>query len=130
MKIKFLPTGQEIEGNSNKTLLNLCQENGVHINSICKGIPKCAECRVKIVEGEGNILPPTQVEMGILGNNYYIDGRRLSCQVRAFGDIAVDLTEQLERDASAHKKVRGYRSQKGADQPQSHAVLDTFVLKK
>src|SRR4051812_1572406 len=128
MKIKFLPTNKEIEGNSNKTLLNLCQDNGIHINSICKGVPKCAECRVKIVAGDGNILPPTQTEMALLGNNYFIDGRRLSCQVRAFGDITVDLSEQLDRDASSHKKVRGYRSQKGSGQPASHAVLDTFVL--
>lgn len=125
MKIKLVPTNQEIEVDPNKTLLQLCHENNVHINSLCKGQPKCAECRVKIVQGDHNILPPNSLEVGILGNNYYLDGRRLSCQVRAFGPITVDITEQVEREQNAHKKVRGFRS---TNKQQSQAVLDTLIL--
>jgi ferredoxin, 2Fe-2S len=126
MKIKFLPSGQEIENDPNKSLLRLCQDNGIHINSVCKGQPKCAECRVKIVEGEHNVLPPSAAEIAVLGNNFYLDGRRLSCQVRAYGDITVDISEQVERDLNSHKKVRGFRST--GQQPKSKAVLDTMIL--
>jgi len=126
MKIKIFPTSQEIENDPNKTLLRICQDNNVHINSICKGVPKCAECRIKIIGGEQNVLPPSAAEKAILGTNYYLDGRRLSCQVRAFGDISIDISEQVERDQNAHKKVRGFRSQ--GVQQQSKAVLDTFIL--
>ena len=127
MKIKVLPSGVEIENDPNKSLMQLCHDNGVHINSLCKGQPKCAECRVKIVQGDHNVIPPTAVEVNLLGNNYYLDGRRLSCQVRAFGDITIDVSEQVERELNAHKKVRGFRSKDKSHQ--SHAVLDTLILK-
>ena len=125
MKIKIYPRGIEIEGDSTKSLMQICHENGIKINSICKGQPKCAECRVKIIGGEQNILPPLAAELSVLGNNFFLDGRRLSCQVRAYGDISVDITEQEGRTAASHKKVRGFRSTKPQE---SHAVLDTFIL--
>jgi ferredoxin, 2Fe-2S len=127
MKIKVLPTNVEFENNPNKSLLQLCHENGVHINSYCKGQPKCAECRVKIVQGEQNVIPPNSLEISVLGNNYFLDGRRLSCQVRVFGDITIDVSEQIEHEQLAHKKVRGFRSPH--KQTQSHAILDTLILK-
>lgn len=125
MKIKFLPQNIEIDVNPDKTLLQLAMENHIEIRSICKGVPSCAECRVRIVEGESNILPPTKVEMNLIGSNYYIDSRRLSCQVRCFGNVVVDVSEHLNKSENQNKKIRGYRSQK---QVESHAVLDTLLL--
>lgn len=127
MKIKFFPTGQEVEGNSDKSLLQICQDNKIEIKSICKGVPSCAECRVKIIAGEGAVLPPTRAELGLIGNSYYLDQRRLSCQVRCFGDITVDISEQLARIDTTHKKIRGYKSNKEAP---SVAVKDTLMMKK
>jgi ferredoxin len=129
MKIKFLPTNQEIEGDPNKTLLQLCTENKIEIKSICKGVPSCAECRVRIVEGEHNIVPPTKAEMSLIGTNYFIDQRRLSCQIHCYGDITVDLTEQIERSEIQSKKIRGFRSphQKGTV-VETHAKQGTMVL--
>lgn len=125
MKIKFLPQGIEVEGTPNKSLLQIATENKLEIRSICKGVPSCAECRVRITEGESNTLPPTKAELNLIGSSHFIDGRRLSCQVRCFGDITVDLTEQVERAEHQTKKIRGFRSQK---QIESHAVNDTFLL--
>ncbi len=126
MKIKVEPNHVEFENDPNKTLLQLCHENGVHINSLCKGQPKCAECRIKIVQGDHNVIPPNSVELAILGNNYYLDGRRLACQVRAYGELTIDISEQAERGLNAHKKVRGFRAKDKTHQ--SHAVLDTLML--
>lgn len=125
MKVKFIPQNIEVEGNPNKTLLQIATENQLEIRSICKGVPSCAECRVVIAEGENNVLPPNKAELNLIGTNYFIDGRRLSCQVRCFGDITVDLTEQLERQETQTKKIRGFRSHK---QVESHAVNDTMLL--
>lgn len=129
MKIKFLPSGQEIDINPNKSLLQLCTENGIEIKSICKGVPSCAECRVNIVSGEHNILPPSKAELSLIGTNYFIDSRRLSCQVRCFGDVTVDLTDQLARAESQTKKTRGFRAQKGL-QTETHAKQGTLVLEE
>jgi ferredoxin len=132
MKIKFLPTQVEIEGDPNKTLLQLCTENKIEIKSICKGVPSCAECRVKLVSGEHNVTPPSKAELSLIGSNYFIDQRRLACQLHCFGDVVVDLTEQLERGDNQNKKVRGFRvqGQKGSHQPESHAKQGTLVLEE
>ncbi len=129
MKIKFLPTGQEIDGNPDRTLLQLCTDNNIEIRSICKGVPSCAECRIRIVAGENNLIPPNRAELGLIGTNYYLDGRRLSCQLRCFGAVTVDLTEQIEKADSPNKKVRGFRNQSGK-QTETHAVQGTLVLEE
>ena len=125
MKVKFLPQGKEIEITPEKTLLQAALENGVEIRSVCKGQLSCAECRVKIVEGEANILPPSKAELNLLGLAWQIDSRRYSCQVRCFGDVTVDLTEQIQRAETARKNIRGFKSAKPAE---SHAVVDTMIL--
>lgn len=130
MKITFLPTNQVIEGNPDKSLLQLCTENNIEIKSICKGVPSCAECRVHIKEGEHNILPPSKAEMAIVGSNYFIDQRRLSCQVRCFGDVTVDLSEQIERAETQTKKVRGFRAQHQKGSTETHAKQGTLVLEE
>jgi len=125
MKVKFVPQNKEIEVSPEKTLLQFCFENQIEIKSICKGVPSCAECRVRIVEGEHHVMPPTKAELSLIGNSYYLDGRRLSCQVRCFGDITVDLSEQIERAANQSKKIRGFKTNKPVE---SHAVQDTMLL--
>jgi len=125
MKVTFIPQNISVEVTSDKSLLQIANENKIEIKSICKGVPSCAECRVHIKSGENNILPPTKAEVSLIGSSYYIDGRRLSCQVHCFGDVTVDLTEQIERAEIQSKKVRGFKSQK---QVESHAVQDTLIL--
>ena len=125
MKIKFLPQNIEVEGTPEKTLLQIATENHIEIRSICKGVPSCAECRVKIKEGENYLTPPSKSEINLIGTSYYIDGRRLSCQVRCFGPVTVDLTEQVNQDHLKNKKIRGFKSSK---QVESKAVQDTMLL--
>lgn len=129
MKIKFHPTGVEVEGDPNKTLLQICIDNKVEIKSICKGVPSCAECRVRILAGESNLIPPNKAELSLIGTSYYIDGRRLACQVRAFGDVSVDITDHLDKDDSSTKKLRGFRPQSGRSN-ESRAVQGTLVLQE
>lgn len=127
MKIKFDPINKEIDIDPNKTLLQICIENRIEIKSICKGVPSCAECRVKITEGEHNINPPSRQELNLIGTSYYLDGRRLSCQVRCFGNVTVDLSEQIERAETQTKKVRGFKVQ-GANAGDSKALQGTMIL--
>jgi 2Fe-2S ferredoxin len=125
MKIKFLPQNIEVQGTPEKSLLQIATENQIEVRSICKGVPSCAECRVLIVEGESNVLPPNKAELNLIGTNYAIDGRRLSCQLHCFGDVTVDMKEQLDKLENQVKKIRGFRSQK---QVESHAINDTMLL--
>lgn len=106
MKVKFLPDNIELEIQPNQSVLDLAHKNGVYIKSVCNGVPNCAECRVRVVEGEHNVLPPLSKELALIGTAHFIDQRRLSCQLRCFGDITVDLTEQKEKQKMEGTKKR------------------------
>ncbi|MGE0763137.1 MAG: 2Fe-2S iron-sulfur cluster-binding protein [Bdellovibrionales bacterium] len=97
MKVKFLPQNIELEIKPNQSVMNLAHENNLPIRSVCNGMPSCSECRVKLVDGEYNVPPPSRKELNLIGTGYFIDQRRLSCQLYCFGDITVDLAEQLEK---------------------------------
>lgn len=127
MKVKFIPSQQEIEIRPNETVLHLAHQNGIHIQSVCKGIPSCAECRVKVVEGDYNVVPPSSTETSLIGTSYFVDGRRLACQLRCFGDITVDLTEQMEKEERAAKKPRGKVVRAQAE---SQAKLGSLILEE
>jgi len=124
MRIKFLPSGVEIPVDPQKSLLQLATENNIKIKSICNGVPSCSECRVKVVEGMDSIPEPNKAELNLIGSSYHLDGRRLSCQVRCFGSITVDLTEQLNKSDS-QKKIKGIKVK---DQKDIHAKQDTMIL--
>ena len=98
MKVKFLPSEEEHEIEFNETILHLANRAGFHIQSVCKGIPSCAECRIQIKDGEHHVLPPSKKEVDLIGTAHYVDRSRLACQLRCFGDVTVDLSEQIEKE--------------------------------
>jgi ferredoxin, 2Fe-2S len=124
MKIKFMPMNVEVDVDPSKSLLRLAQENGVKIKSICGGVASCSECSVRIVEGGDSVPEPNKAELSMIGSSYYIDGRRLACQVRCFGSVTVDLTEQVNK-VDTQKKVRGFKQK---DPKELTAVQDTMIL--
>lgn len=126
MKVKFVPQDIEYEILPDESVLQMAQRNGVKIHSLCNGLPSCAECRVRLIEGEYNVIPPSQKELSLIGTGYYIDGRRLSCQLRCFGDITVDLVEQIGKEKSNEIR-RPQGSLKKDDSEVSHAVLGNLI---
>jgi ferredoxin, 2Fe-2S len=127
MKIRFEPTGQEVDVDPNKSLLDICNDNKIPIRSVCHGVPSCGECRIRVVSGDHNLLPPGKAELSLIGTNYFLDQRRLSCQLRCFGDVVIDISRHLGPDDSANRKIRGHRATDRKHE--SKAVQDTFVLK-
>ena len=112
MKIKFLPDNIEVEIKQNESVLKVAQDNGIHIKSVCKGVPSCAECKIQIAEGEYNVFPPLPNEINLIGSAYFVDRSRLSCQLKCFGDVTIDLKEQIEKAGRnlASKRPRGSRA--------------------
>ena len=106
MKVKFMPMDIELDITQDQSIMDLAHENDIHISSVCNGMPSCAECRIRVVDGEHNIVPPGAKELGLIGTGHFIDQRRLSCQCLCFGDVTVDLTEQMEKasEAKVNKK--------------------------
>jgi ferredoxin len=127
MKVKFLPQNIEIDIEPGQSILEVAHANGIPIRSTCNGMPSCAECRVRVVDGEYNLLPPSKKEMSLIGTGYYIDQRRLSCQMHCYGDVAVDTTEHLDRagEGPITKKFLS-RVQKTSAQ-ESHSVGGVLI---
>lgn len=126
MKVKFVPQNVEFEIAPNQSVMDLAHENGLPIKSVCNGVPSCAECRVKIVEGDHNVLPPSNKELSLIGSGYFLDQRRLSCQLQVFGDITVDLSEQMNKVQDVGKR----RPQGGvakSDTEESYAVQGSLI---
>lgn len=128
MKIKFYPTDKECEINSDQSVLDVAKDNGIQIKSVCGGIPSCAECRIQIKEGEYNVLPPSPEEIALIGNAAFVDRSRLSCQLKCFGDVTIDLSEQIDKQESGafNKKPRGRATV--AEGKESVAVEGSILL--
>ncbi len=97
MKVKFVPQNVEFEIKPGQSVMHLAEDNGIYVKSVCRGVPSCAECRIKIVEGEANVFAPAAAELGLIGSGWFIDRRRLSCQLQCMGDVTVDLSEQIAK---------------------------------
>jgi len=126
MKLKFLPSGKEIEIDSDTSVMEQAHKNGVFIKSICNGLPSCAECRVKVVDGEHNLLPPSAKELSLIGTGHHLDQRRLSCQLYCYGDVTVDLTEQ-ESKSEDTKQRRPQGALKKEESEVSRAVMGNLI---
>ena len=107
MKIKFLPQNLSVPAEQGKSVMETAREHNLPLSSSCNGMCVCAECKVYIVDGEENVLPPSTKETELIGGGYVIDRRRLSCQLFCFGDLTVNLSEQVERD----KNQKGIKKQ-------------------
>lgn len=128
MKIKFVPENKECEVQPGESILQVANRNQVFIKSICKGVPSCAECRVRIVDGESSLIPPFKAELNLIGTGYFVDHRRLACQARCFGDVVVDLTDHVDKvDSQNTKKIRGLKLSK-EELSEIKAVHGTMVL--
>jgi ferredoxin len=125
LKVTFMPMNVEYEIDANETVLHLAQRHDIHIQSVCKGLPSCAECRVCIKEGEHHVPPPSSKELSLIGTAHYIDRSRLSCQLRCYGNIVVDLSEQLEKANRIAKQPQGRASRKEGEV--SHAVKGNII---
>jgi len=127
MKLKVLPKNIEVDVDSNKTVLEISRELGLGIQSSCNGICNCGDCKVIIKEGESNVFLPTDKELKLIGEGYYLDQRRLACQLQCFGDVVLDLSEQEER-AEQGKISKSFlkRAQKKSRQ-ESHSKDDILI---
>lgn len=119
MKIKFIPQDIEIPIDSNKTILEVARENDISIQASCNGLCQCGDCRIFLKEGDANVFPPSSKELKLIGQGYYMDQRRLACQLYCFGPVVVDLNEQDKR------AKQGKISAQFLERTQKKSVQDT-----
>ena len=90
---KLLINGQkQYEADGGNSLLSVLVENEVFVPSACGGKGSCGYCKVKVIEGGGDLL---STETGFVSPSEAKDGMRLSCQVKVKEDISIEIPEEL-----------------------------------
>ncbi|MEK6606196.1 MAG: 2Fe-2S iron-sulfur cluster-binding protein [Myxococcota bacterium] len=87
--VTFLPWSTAVDVAAGTTVLTAAAQAGVSIPTACVGKATCGLCRVKIVAGAEHLPPFSPVEAKHLGNIYFINKLRLSCQVAISHDVTV-----------------------------------------
>ena len=83
---------KEIEVPAGGKLLGVLAENALFVPSACGGGGTCAQCRVKIHDGGGSILP---TEESHITKREAACGDRLSCQVTVKQDMDIEVPEEV-----------------------------------
>ncbi|AKP34504.1 NADH:ubiquinone reductase (Na(+)-transporting) subunit F [Yersinia aleksiciae] len=73
-------------------LLNMLSSHGIFVSSACGGGGSCGQCRVKIKEGGGDILP---TELSHISKREAKEGCRLACQVSVKQNLKIELPEEI-----------------------------------
>lgn len=91
--VTFLPAGTQVPCAVGESVFEIARRAGVAVTTACVGKANCGLCRVKVVAGEAHLSPFNAAEKKHLGNVYYINKLRLSCQARLLddGDVTVEL---------------------------------------
>ena len=74
------------------TLLNTLQGQNIFLSSACGGSGSCGQCRCRVVEGGGEILP---TETGFFSRKEQKEHWRLACQTKVKEDVKVLVPEEV-----------------------------------
>ena len=87
--VKILINDQKtVEVPAGGKLLGALADAGVFVSSACGGGGTCAQCKVKVTDGGGEIL---ETEKGHISRRDAKEGERLSCQVAVKEDMVVEV---------------------------------------
>lgn len=73
-------------------LLGALADQGIFVSSACGGGGTCAQCKVKVFDGGGEILA---TEKGHINKKDAREGVRLSCQVAVKQDMKIEVPEEV-----------------------------------
>ena len=100
-KSKLVPSGnvtisingeKEIVAPVGGKLLNVLADNKLFVSSACGGGGTCAQCKVKVFDGGGDILP---TELSHISKKEAREGERLSCQVAVKQDMKIEVEDSV-----------------------------------
>lgn len=79
-----------IDVDSGKSLLMTLSDNGIHLSSACGGKGSCAQCKLQVTDGGGEMLPTEKVHFS---RKQMKEHWRLGCQVKVKGDMNIKVAE-------------------------------------
>jgi Na+-transporting NADH:ubiquinone oxidoreductase subunit F len=84
-------------------LLSALADQGIFVSSACGGGGTCAQCKVQVLSGGGEILA---TERSHINNKMAKEGYRLSCQVAVKQDMKIHVPEEVFETKKWRCKVR------------------------
>ncbi len=94
-----VPTGQKLMG--------ALASEGIFVSSACGGGGTCAQCKVRVTEGGGDILATEKTH---INKRDAREGFRLSCQVAVKQDMKVEVPHEAFETKKWHCTVRSNRN--------------------
>lgn len=100
-KSKLVPSGpvkiningeKEVTTSAGGKLLNVLADQKIFVSSACGGGGTCGQCKVKVLEGGGEIL---STELSHITKREAKHGERLSCQVTVKQDMKVEVEPEV-----------------------------------
>jgi Na+-transporting NADH:ubiquinone oxidoreductase subunit F len=88
-------------------LLGALADNGIFVSSACGGGGTCAQCKVRILAGGGEIL---DTEKGHINSKQAREGYRLSCQVAVKQDMKIEVPPEVFETKKWNCTVRSNRN--------------------
>ena len=98
---KLMPKGEvtitinddkELKVPTGNTLINTLAEQKVYLPSACGGKGSCGQCKCRVVEGGGTILP---TEVGFFTRKQIQDHWRLGCQVKVKENLKIVVPQSI-----------------------------------
>ena len=86
VKISINDGKKEVEVTPGGNLLNTLAEQKIYLPSACGGKGNCGQCKCRVVEGGGEILP---TEVGFFNRKQIQDHWRLGCQVKVKENLKI-----------------------------------------
>ena len=87
MKVRFSPSGQEVEVEPGATLLEAALAADLPVGNSCGADGTCGRCGLRVVSGE--LPPPSLREKTVATANRLEPGLRLSCMIQPNQDVEI-----------------------------------------
>ncbi len=98
---------RDIQTKAGPKLLNALGEAELYVSSACGGGGTCGQCRIKVLEGGGELLP---TEASLLSRREASEHFRLACQVAVKEDMRVEVPREVFGVRKWECTVRSNRS--------------------
>jgi uncharacterized 2Fe-2S/4Fe-4S cluster protein (DUF4445 family) len=87
--INFQPIGRRVITGTKQTLLNIAQDGGIALASICGGVGVCDSCKIRLINGK--LTEPTLEEQALFSESEFQSGLRLACQSFPLSDLIIEI---------------------------------------
>ena len=110
-------------------LLNTLAANGIFLSSACGGGGSCAQCKCRVKEGGGSILPTEESHFTMREKK---EGWRLSCQVPVKQDMKIEVPEEVfgvkkwETEVTANPNVATFIKELNLKLPSAPVVMSSW----